>query len=53
MQLPVIYAERIKRRSGNATARIAAGHTVKSGMTVIARWGAIAGFVSANKAVVF
>lgn len=34
--------ERIRRRSSDMTAHIFAGHTVKSGMTVIVRWGAIA-----------
>ncbi len=46
------YDERVKRRSYGMAARAVTGHTVKSGMTVIARWGAIAGFVFANKAVV-
>ena len=45
MQLPVKYGERIGRRSFSAIARAVAGHAVKSGMTVIVRWGAIAGFV--------
>lgn len=44
------YDERVKRRSYGIAVCAAAGHIVKSGMTVIARWGAIAGFVSANKA---
>lgn len=48
----MIYAERIKRRSGNVTVHITAGHIVKNGMTVIVRWGAIAVFVFANIAVV-
>ena len=38
----MMYAERIRRRSFDMTARISAGHAVKSGMTVIVRWGAIA-----------
>lgn len=46
MQLPMKYAERIKRRSFDMIAHIFAGHTVKSGMTVIVRWGAIVCFLS-------
>lgn len=52
MQLPVKHAERTKRRSDSGTVSAAAGHIVKSGMTVIVRWGAIAVFGYTNIAVV-